>query len=438
MSSPTFDAVAVKALETAAAPASVIWLQDTDWNNNGVLDREETFKASNGNYPTSVKPVYDLHIEGVDANELLSSVRDVFAYAEVEVPCVADIDGNWYAVTDMENEEAYDKTTFGFRAGTKLSDIKSLHATYYYDFGDDSPTRLALGTNVAFAAENAALIVDTAEHPRKTLVIVHAQVYDWYGYNPYTANDYVPLAERKLVHTKSFTANDKNYLTNYVANVLGVPEAYKYALSGDYTDTDPVANGRGDGIPDGWELYVMFGTNHVRTATAAELTGGTEIHSPWNYADRTLDLDGDGLDLLHEYDGGIDPTDPWNAYTLYGWMNSKDLLLPGTAKFTDGNVYSNKFALTYNDYLSDEEFDVDDDNDQLTNLQELQAYLYAPTELADLSAVNAWSDGATPDYFRASSRTCAGPWALRCSTALEPMTTRAPVGTRGPPPGTPS
>ena len=37
-------------------------------------------------------------------------------------------------------------------------------------------------------------------------------------------------------------------------------------------------------------------------------------------------------------------------------MNSKDLLLPGTAKFTDGNVYSNKFALTYNDYLSDEEF----------------------------------------------------------------------------------
>ncbi|MBR2355902.1 MAG: hypothetical protein IKA69_05960, partial [Kiritimatiellae bacterium] len=403
--SMAFDPVAVIAATNASEVT--IYLQDTDWNDNNIVDREEDFRAINGDYDRSVDPKYGFDIAGIDEVELFSDAgeNDVFAYAEVPFYCVmANVGGAemWFAVTNLDEETVSDKIVPGIPVGALLKDLITLKATYFYDFGKTKPTRLALGTNIVWTGEEK--VVKAVES--KSLILVHGQVYDYFKFNPNTANG--RIAKSGWVNTRSFTSADKSYVTNYLANVLGETDVSGKALPIDYPDVDEVVNGRGDGILDGWELYVK--------------------HSPWDFTDRTFDADEDGVDQLHEYDGGFEPTDPWDAYSVYNNFFENGLLLPGTPKFTDAEA--RRFG------IAEADVDKDDDNDLLTNLQEIQAYYYDRTGLDDIDPEKAWSDGATPDYFRAAGSDYLG-LLFNGGEFIEPdvrkamgITTFARVGTR--------
>ena len=351
-----FDARALVA-EVAPLATNTVWLQDTDWNGNNIIDREESFRGIDGDYVRSVDPVYGFDIAGVEETDVFSDAveSDVFAYAEVPFYCVmAEIDGfeAWFAVADLGAETVSDKVTPGIPVGTSLKDLVTLKATYFYDFGVSNPKRLALGTNVVWTGEEK--VVKVAE--QKALILVHDQVYDYFGFDPNTANGRID--KDHWVNTRAFTSADKNYVTNYLANVLGWEDSYAYALPPDYPDADPVTAGRGDGILDGWELYVK--------------------HSPWDFDDRTFDADGDGLDQLHEYDGGVLPTDPWEEYTYQ---------LDGIDDYTAYH-YRLKTAETQL---------ADDDNDGLSNWAE---YLASQLTGLDFKVDNPCSvDPLRLDYF---------------------------------------
>ena len=124
-------------------------------NDDNVIDREEDFRAINGDYLRSVEPIYGLEIEGVDESEIFGDAteKDVFAYAEVPFYCVmAEIGGveTWFAVTNLQEETVADSLKPGIPAGTLLRELTSLATTYFYDFGKRNPKRLALGTNIVW------------------------------------------------------------------------------------------------------------------------------------------------------------------------------------------------------------------------------------------------------------------------------------------------
>ena len=134
-----------------------------------------------------------------------------------------------------------------------------------------------------------------------------------------------------------------------------------------------------DGLADGWELYVMFGTN---TVWSGETAGVSPLRP--NEADNRLD----GFAAVAEkLARGIDP---WNGYTV--WEGLKD---DSIERFSD------KEAIDFD--LSDGNLGKDEDHDGLSNWQELLSYRADPVLFADLAVTNAWSDGETLDYFRTNA-----------------------------------
>ena len=127
-----------------------------------------------------------------------------------------------------------------------------------------------------------------------------------------------------------------------------------------------------DGIADGWELYVMFGPEGVKT-----LHGFVSI-DPWNYNDRTNVLFAvDSLQLVEEYDNGFCPTDPWQLDT-------------------DRDGVIDFYAYTY--HLKGEDAGKDFDGDGLSNYAE-----YLITEVFKLATVDpdkSHTSEGIHDYFR--------------------------------------
>ena len=220
------------------------------------------------------------------------------------------------------------------------------------------------------------------------IAYVHAQVYDVFGFNPLTA-----VAATNAVNTKVFTALDKYLVVRYLESLgicdekeVNIKNLWKnYSLKPFNTDLDE------DGVDDGWELYVMFGPNEMNLDS---FTNGVAI-SPWKYGDRVSDNDGDTLENYKEYNRGLQPTDPWNKYTVRDELFKSELLTGDPAEFdylTD--------AVAKNFGISSDEYYVDNDLDQVHNLGEMLGYYLDPTSLADLALDNPFSDGVTPDYFR--------------------------------------
>ena len=261
---------------------------------------------------------------------------------------------------------------------------------------------ISLGENRVIAIDNAAKVV-----------LVHAQVYDEFGFTQTTAVD--PADE----HTKPFTALDKYLVIRYLSAIgigPGEEEINKKKLWKYYSLIPMVKDGDGisdltddksaikqvkdatdkygDGIADGWELYVMFGTNGVTNvvASATMKPAETEIN-PWKYGDRALDVDGDALDLVHEYSDGKDPSDPWDPYSVYKLILAEGVIEAETLPFLDSEV--RRFGVKKDD------IDDDWDLDMISNGQEVWGYYKDRVALADICETNAWSDGFTPDYFRA-------------------------------------
>ena len=421
--SPAFDPVKIEAVKTVTE-TNTIYLQDTDWNANGVIDRLENIKSVIGRKDAELPVVGDLDCDGImdeddddpvfdNADDWLEG--DVMAYQLKRMLCVqigtVDIETNWvwYAVTDLAAETTTNKLDGGtivIPRGTPANELKSLYTTYVYGNKKSSP--YGIGTNVV------GLAGQVYHYEWKDIALVHHQVYVENGFNPYTAN--ALLAVSNAVNTKKFLKLDKYIVTNYLAAIgaLAPTEAltnWVLRVSDKKTkfniDTDR------DGIPDGWELYTMFGTNAVQALTK---TAKNDVLNAWVAGDRNNDPDGDELTNLHEYNGGQEPTDPWNKYSMYENLAKMGLLLPGTPMFTD--KVAKRFGLTA------ETANEDGDLDFISNIQEMTAYYRDPTALADLSVTNAWSDGSTPDYFRVCGSKYLGEL-FNGAEFIEPMARRA-------------
>ena len=204
------------------------------------------------------------------------------------------------------------------------------------------------------------------------IVLVHAQVYDMFGYES-------GVAVSSNEHTKAFTALDKYLVVRYLEAIgLASEEAMNLNLTPgqqwkDLTLKPLDPDNDKDGIADGWELYVMFGPNGVGSCALAE----AKI-SPWNFNDaRLASPDGDGLTLLDEYDGGHLPTDPWNLDT-------------------DNDGVIDYYAYQY--CLKGDDAGKDADGDGLSNYAE---YLISEVfGYAKLDPRNPKTDGYCIDYFR--------------------------------------
>lgn len=187
--------------------------------------------------------------------------------------------------------------------------------------------------------------------PDASLALVHAQVREAFGFNPLTANP-VAFEQGLGVNTKPFTSEDKKAVAAYLKEVYNITAG---------TLSETAADSDGDGVPDGWELYVM------RNGSPA----------PWIFADRSSDADADGLSLVQEYDAGNSPTDP----------NDAD---------TDGDGIGDFYAWKY--MLKGGAADEDYDGDGLSNYAE---YLISEVfQFCDLDPRNPKTDGACVDYFR--------------------------------------
>lgn len=187
--------------------------------------------------------------------------------------------------------------------------------------------------------------------PDASLALVHAQVREAFGFNPLTANP-VAFEQGLGVNTKPFTSEDKKAVAAYLKEVYNITAG---------TLSETAADSDGDGVPDGWELYVM------RNGSPA----------PWIFADRSSDADADGLSLVQEYDAGNSPTDP----------NDAD---------TDGDGIGDFYAWKY--MLKGGAADEDYDGDGLSNYAE---YLISEVfQFHDLDPRNPKTDGVCVDYFR--------------------------------------
>ena len=305
---------------------------------------------------------------------------DVMAFATVNATVVTvqnSAEGS-LPVRYLLAEEMAGNTVTAPKVGDYAGSL-ALRATYDYlvpsGANDGSVTnRCGVGTNVTLTAAAGTVnrVVAVSVEP---VVLVHAQVYDYFGFDKETANATAVKSDgvNKTYgpNTKPFTALDKYLVVRYF-EAYGLADAKadwkNLALAPASPDNDL------DGVPDGWELYVMFGTEGVtETLEAAKI-------SPYNYDDaRELAPAGD-MTVLEKWNGGAPAYNPW-------------------ATDTNGNGISDVDEINYH---LDEPYG-DTDNDQLSDLMEYligNVFTNFPG-VSGISATNGYSlvDGI-PDYFR--------------------------------------
>ena len=393
--------VEVKA-EAVKTSAAVIYIEDTDLNKNGVpdplesLDDLQTADAAitdvsrdvdsdddgltdddetgvHGTDPNQADTDGDGMPDGWEVENDLNPLADDGATAlDGDVMAYAELKGQTvFTATDgTETKSVWVKASDTARAvqvGDTLTPETAGNYTFVslFPYGSDQSWVYCAGAETAPADGTTWQVTAVTNVP---VALVHAQVYDHYGYNPRTANPTVSSNEWTTVHSKAFTALDKYLVTKWLA-ALGLTDAADFTLDAATADTN------GNGIPDGWELYVMFGPAGA-TATVDE----AKI-SPWKSADYVRDYantpDGGRLTILDEYDQGSWPTDPWSIDT-------------------DGDGVFDVYAYLY--HLKGDQAGADADGDGLSNYAE-----YLVSEFFQIVKVDpnqAMTDGSTLDYYR--------------------------------------
>lgn len=277
---------------------------------------------------------------------LIGSADDLMAYAEVS--------GNLVSVSNTTTGVSI---AYLLPEGMALPFVgddmtgKELYSVYAY--GDKfGMGRLVTVTNTTNAASDEMNRV-VGVYPDSTVVLVHAQVYDAFGFSAKTC-----VSGTDAVNTKLMTALDKYLVVRYL-EAIGLADEVSVntnRLWKDYTLTPGVTDSDLDGIADGWELYTMFGPQGVESATQYGSIADTAI-SPWNYADARANGP-TGMWPLYEFDRGNAPTDPWQ-----------------TDSNADGIL--DEFAFMY--HLKGDSALADADNDGLSNYAE-----YLLSEVFDL------------------------------------------------------
>jgi alpha-tubulin suppressor-like RCC1 family protein len=176
------------------------------------------------------------------------------------------------------------------------------------------------------------------------------------------------------------------------------------------TDGDGLGNNAdpdddNDGIPDDWEILQGL--------------------DPLNGADANLDIDGDGLTTLQEYDAGTDLftidtdgdgvidsdevnvlfTDPTDKFDLFG----QDIVLSGVTVRIDGNAYFNSLTLTDNAVIT--ALDSTTERVSLVVIEVAGDLTIDETSKIDVSGrgyLGGWRGGNSSRYGRTSGNTTVG------------------------------
>ena len=322
-------------------PTCTIYIEDCDLNGNEIPDCLESEKFTGGGDSSGAldgdkdgltddeengfgtdSTLWDTDGDGMpDGWEMEFAGLDPRFYDADEVT-----DGDWMAYAEVEatlvtvqnTDDPADVTVYVLGEDVAKKPVRGdtavglpLFETYTYEVsvGGELQDRFGLGKEVTLAEEAGKLYRVTQVSEGK-IVLVHAQVYDMFGYES-------GVAVSSNEHTKAFTALDKYLVVRYLEAIgLASEETMNLNLTPgqqwkDLTLKPLDPDNDKDGIADGWELYVMFGPNGVGSCALAE----AKI-SPWNFNDaRLASPDGDDLTLLDEYDGGHLPTDPWSLDT---------------------------------------------------------------------------------------------------------------------------
>ena len=302
--------------------------------------------------------------------------NDVMAFATVNatVVTVQNTAEGSVPVKYLLAEEMKGNTVTAPNVGDN-ADSLSLRATYAYRLtGEDglATNVCGVGTNVTLraAAGTVNRVVAVAVEP---VALVHAQVFDYFGFDKDTANS-TAYAAGSVVNTKPFTALDKYLVVRYL-EACGLADAKTEWKTRTLNPATPDSDA--DGVPDGWELYVMFGPEpRPATIEAAKI-------SPFNFDDaRALAPAGD-VTVIEKWNGGAPAYNPW----------SKDSNGNG---IPDADEIKNHLDDLYGDA----------DNDQLPNFTEYMIGVGFSQEsgfagVSGISATNAYSlTSLVTDYFR--------------------------------------
>ncbi|MBQ8125968.1 MAG: DUF1735 and LamG domain-containing protein [Kiritimatiellae bacterium] len=378
---------------SAHVPTFVIYIEDTDVNQNNIPDcledtsnwQAEDLDAQDSDSDGLADGAEDdIGTDPYDSDSDGDGMTDGWEVANGTDPLVDDaataLDGDVMAYAELKGQTVFTlesgetyvmlKSDDGARAIQVGDTVTAGQAVGYtfaaaYRYGSDSAWVYGVG---AEAAPTAGAPWKVVQVETATVALVHAQVYDWYGFNPQTANPTVSSNEWSTVHSKAFTYLDKFLVTKWL-EALGLTDAADCTL--DVTTADS----NGDGIADGWELYVMFGpAGATATVDAAKI-------SPWKSADYVRDYantpDGGRLTILDEYDQGNWPTDPWSIDT-------------------DGDGVFDVYAYCY--HLKGDQAGADADGDGLSNYAE---YLVSEVfQIVKVDPNQAMTDGSTLDYYR--------------------------------------
>ena len=312
--------------------------------------------------------------------DLVGEDGDVMAYAEVKA-CLVTVKneadpldgGTVYAILDTSVPVP--------QVGDKMAG-RTLVTTYEYG------SKTGVGGEVTIPAGDWRVV---AVDKGAKVALVHAQVYDRFGFSSRTC-----VAGDDAVNTKKMTALDKYLVVRYLEAIGIEPSDEEKAASAvkwddcfgledwvnvnrkwaDYTLKAKNKDADLDGVNDGWELYVMFGPSGVGSKTDLD----SAAIAPWNYADARTDspsAEAPGFRVLDEFDGGYWPTDPWNYDT------------------DDDGVFDNYVYLFH---LKGDRAGEDADGDGLSNYAE---YLVSEVlQIVKLDPNNPMTDGSTLDYYR--------------------------------------
>ena len=315
--------------------------EDTD--GDGIPDNEEREIGTDPRTPDA-----DTALEG-----------DVMAYAELKRPVVTFEGMCGEGVREVVIMEGTVPSVGQIVNAAAAANLTMRNA---YVYGTQSNYVWGVGMEFTVADGEVWRVLEV--RPSETVALVHSQVYDAYGFNPRTANATVSSNEWASVNSKAFTALDKTLVTRYFQAIGMTAEAddwKKYALKADTVDSN------GDGIADGWELYVMFGPSG--TDSAAGTSPADAKVSPWMSAadanDPGYTPDGGGLAVVDEYDEGNSPTDPWSVYSLDSTIDDRYLKLYHLKGDDAGSDYDGDGLSNYAEYLISEVFhfaDVDPEN----------------------------------------------------------------------------
>ena len=232
-------------------------------------------------------------------------------------------------------------------------------ATGVGDGEDGGFGMLAIGRSQAVAKDAFVVSAPAAD---ENVAYLHYLVYQQFGFDPRTAwNVKTPLASRwstatagKATRTRKYTAYDEFLVLSFflnngalsVANVTPTANGWRKVWEAYTTKPNLDVNGAdtdGDGVPDGWELYVMSGPKkdgkYVFPEPYSNLSPFVGDAKKDSTDSKELSGDGDGLTEYQEFEGTdtmayyadysvtvkhdgewkwfnkFFPTDPWNSDT---------------------------------------------------------------------------------------------------------------------------